>query len=142
MRYVCTCFWYLVQSRDQTEPVTPRLGSEYQQFLLPLYSCYQAQPLTLSGFSKTTCPGCTGLMMGQSTSGLLVLPTRAGITRPPLPTLGPTQPPHPPTKGPEKQQAALLWLLQLSKQPLWAVVPVWAPRQSKSPQKPGELLFA
>ena len=35
-----------------------------------------------------------------------------------------------PTARPGKQQAALLWLPQLSKQTLWAVVLVWAPRQS------------
>lgn len=73
---------------------------------------------------------------------LLVLPTRAEMTSLPLHSPLRATPSHSatqtyigstPTTGPWKQQAAPLWPPQLSKQPLWAVVPALAPRQSKSP---------
>ena len=68
---------------------------------------------------------------------LLLVPSKAELSRTPPPSATQTYIGSPHTAGPGRQQAALLWLLQLSKQPLWAAVPVWAPRQSKSPQTPG-----
>lgn len=104
-------------ARQKSEPGTSWLESKPKASPTSLSPC---PPSSLNVVSpKTTCPGYIGLMMGPVYFHPPSAANKNWNDQVPLPPK--TYKDSTPTTGPGKQQAALLWPPQLSKQPLSAL---------------------